>query len=44
MHMSWSSTYFEQLGLLGGLHELSLKFRYSLPGPILNLLEPGIEL
>lgn len=42
MSLSW--TYFEQLGLLGGLHELRLKFRYSLCSLILHLLKPGFQL
>lgn len=42
--MSWSSTYFEQLSLFGGLHELSLEFRYSVYSLILNFLKPGAQL
>ena len=42
--MSKTSTYFEQLSLLGGLHELSFKFRYLLRSLILNFLKPGIQL
>lgn len=39
-----SSTYFEQLCLLGGLHELSLKFRYPLCSLLLDLLKSRIQL
>lgn len=39
-----SQAFFEQLGLLGGLHELSLKFRYFLFSLILSLFKPGIQL
>lgn len=39
-----SSTYFEQLCLLGGLHELSLKFRYPLCSLLLDLLKPLTQL
>lgn len=38
------STYFEQFCLLGGLHELSLNFRYPLCGLLLYLLKPLTQL
>lgn len=38
------SSYFEQLSFLGGLHKLSLQFRYPVCGLSLQLLKPGVQL